>query len=183
MLMYLQTSRLRLQNNENAAAQVLLYALCKAGEASAMCCCWLEHHTTAPTTGLKQIWSQLTILTTLATTTTHKSDQALKPTVESCCALWRKLFYSLSCVFITDNTASSKTGGINSVLFLNMLWQKYTRQFIQTQGNSIKMGFGSQITTVWTAFDWLNFNVKHIPATHWNKVVMLIIVTIVVTQL
>lgn len=52
MLMYLQTSRLRLQNNENVAAQVLLYALCEAGKASAVCCCWPEHHTLAA-----KLWS------------------------------------------------------------------------------------------------------------------------------
>ncbi len=95
MPMYLQTSRLRLQNNENVAAQVLLYALCKAGKASAVCCRWPEHRTltalhgssAGATTDLKQIWSQLTILATLATTTALMSGQALMPAVESCCVL------------------------------------------------------------------------------------------------
>lgn len=101
MPVYIQTSRLRLQNNENIAAQVLLHALCQAGKASALCRCRPLHHTlTSPhgssagaATGLKQIWSRLTILTTLATTTALMSNQALKPAVESCCVLWRKLFF------------------------------------------------------------------------------------------
>lgn len=104
MPIYLQTSRLRLQNNENIAAQVLLYAPCEAGKACALCCCWFKHNTptsshgscTGAATGLQQIWSQLTILTTLATTTTLMSDQALEPAVGSCCVLCSKLFFSHS---------------------------------------------------------------------------------------
>lgn len=92
MPMYLQTSRLRLQNNKNAA-QVLLYALCKAGKG--LCCRWPEHYTLTAlhgfsaeaTTDLKQIWSQLTILTTPATKTVLMSDQALMPAVEICFAV------------------------------------------------------------------------------------------------
>lgn len=111
MPMYLQTSRLRLQNNENVAAQVLLYALCKAGKASALCCRWPEHHTltslrgscAGATTGLKQIWSQLTILTTLATTTTLMSGQALKPAVESCHVLCSKQFFFLLTMMCVHN--------------------------------------------------------------------------------
>lgn len=86
MPMYLQTSRLRPWNNKNVAAQVLLYALRQARKASAVCCYWYEHHTLTAlhgssggaTSGLQQIWSQLTILTTLAAATTLLSDQALK---------------------------------------------------------------------------------------------------------
>lgn len=86
MPMYLQTSRLRPQNNKSVAAQVLRFALCEAGKALALCCCWSEHHTLSALHGsgggapteLKQIWSQLTILTTLATTAILVSDQAPK---------------------------------------------------------------------------------------------------------
>lgn len=104
MPMYLQTSKLRLQNNENAAAAVLLCARREAEKACAVCRCWPEHHTlTAPhgfsagaTTGLKQIRWQLTILTTLTTTTTLMSDQALKPAVES--RVFCSKLYFLLCV-------------------------------------------------------------------------------------
>ena len=124
MRMYLQTSRLRLQNNENVAAQVLLYALCEAGKA--FCCVpplARASHTHSPgagaTTDLKQIWSQLTILTTLATTAALMSDQALMPAVESCCVLCSKLiFYPQWCLFATDNIASNTSGDINDVSFL-----------------------------------------------------------------
>lgn len=102
MPMYLQTSRLRLQNNENVAAQVLLYALCEAGKASAVCCRWPERRTltalhgssAGATTDLKQIWSQLTILATFATTTALMSGQALMPAVESCSVLCSKQFFA-----------------------------------------------------------------------------------------
>lgn len=124
MPMYLQTSRLRLQNNENVAAQVLLYALCEAGRASAVCCCWPEHHTltalhgfsTGAATGLKQIRSQLTIFTTLTTTTTLMSDQALKPAVESCCVLCSKLFF-------THNDECSKQISSDQTQAVLFLWK------------------------------------------------------------
>lgn len=105
MPMYLQTSRLRLQNNKNVAVHVLLHALCKAVKASAVCCCcWPERHTltamhgssSEAATGLKQIWSQLRILTTLATTASLVSDQALKAAVKSCCILFSKTFFLTS---------------------------------------------------------------------------------------
>lgn len=110
MPMYVQTSRLRLQNNKNVAAQVLLYCmLCvKQEKASAVCCCWPEHHTltalrgfsAGATTDLKQIWSQLTILTTHATTTALMSDQALMPAVESCFAVnYFLLTFFIMCVW------------------------------------------------------------------------------------
>lgn len=112
MPMYLQTSRLRLQNNKNVAARVLLHAPSKAGKASAVCCCRAEHDTltalcgfsAAATTELKQIWWQLTILTTPATTTALMSDQALKPAVESCCVLCSKIvfFFFLLATFPTQ---------------------------------------------------------------------------------
>lgn len=116
MPMYLQTSRLRLQNNENVAARVLLYALREAGKASAVCCCWPKHRTlTAPhgssagaTTGLKQIWSRLTILTTLATTTALMSGQALEPAGESSCVLCSKLFFPLTMMRVHNRQHNTK---------------------------------------------------------------------------
>lgn len=109
MPMYLQTSRLQPWNNKNVAAQVLLYALWEAGKASAVCGCWSEHHTLTAlhgsscgaTSGLQQIWSQLTILTTLAAVATPMGDQALKSAKVFSVLCSKLLLYLQLCMFIT----------------------------------------------------------------------------------
>lgn len=95
--MYLQTSRLRLQNNKNAA-QVLLYALCKAGKG--LCCvlllAWAFHtHSSAWLQSWSNHWSKANMITVnhinyiCYDNCTHEWSS----TDASCRKLfWRKLF-------------------------------------------------------------------------------------------